>query len=72
MAMLAYLGHYVGWLGPQYTITYYDTSIRRSLEALKQGEGAIVENAFAQYVRQGDKNAARLLADLQPKQPAAQ
>jgi hypothetical protein len=71
MSMLIYIGYYVGWLGPQYTITYYDAAIRRSAETLERGEPAIVEKAFAEYLRRGDQSPITILAELEAQQTEA-
>ncbi len=48
----AYAAYYIGWLGPQYTITYYESAVRRSTAALKHGRSDLVLEAFEEYSRQ--------------------
>ena len=62
---LAYAAYYVGWLGPQYTITFYDSAVRRSAAALEHGQLEAVREAFADYTSQTKPHPTTILARLE-------
>jgi hypothetical protein len=63
--LVAYSAYYVGWLGPQYTITYYDSAVRQSADALSQGRVGEVEEAFSEYARQPVPHPLTILSKLE-------
>ena len=65
LGLVSYAAHYVGWLGPQYRITYYDSAIRRSADALNDGRADEVEEAFSEYIRQPVPHPLTILSKLE-------
>lgn len=71
LGLVGYVAYHVGWLGPQYTITYYDSALRRAAAELSAGRVAEVEAAFSDYARDSNPNPLSILSKLEAKRPGS-
>jgi hypothetical protein len=62
---VACAAYYVGWLAPQYTISFYDYAVRQSATALEEGQLDVVRQAFADYTSQSAPHPRTILARLE-------